>query len=103
MANNIMGGAESIQVKDEEIDWLVYHYIAGHDGVAVKELARVCAFSENTVEASLKRLENNLLIECRDRKAYALSINESLIRCQVKYDSNLPYSIENGVIRAKKR
>jgi len=90
-------------VKDEEIDWLVYHQITMSDSVTTSELARKNSLPENTITASLERLRRNLLIEFRDGSVHALSVNESLIRCQIKYDTALPYTLENGVIKEKKR
>ena len=90
-------------MKDEEIDWLIYHQVNSDDGSDIAELAKANNLPENVVEASLIRLERNLLIERRNRKVYHLSINESLIRCQMKYDQTLPYIIENGIIKTKKR
>ena len=82
---------------------MIYHQITGRDTITIGELARKSALSESTVRASLGRLERNLLIECRDGAAKALSVNESLVRCQMKYDTSLPYTLENGIIKMKKR
>lgn len=101
--NNIWRCAESIQVKDEEIDWLIYHQIAGCDSMTIGELARKNSLPERSVRASLDRLERNLLVEQKQGTVHALSVNESLFRCHVKYDTSLPYTIENGVIKEKKR
>jgi len=101
--NNIRRCAESLQVKDEEIDWLIYHRITGRDGLTTGELAELTSLTEQIVAASLERLKRNLLIESRDGTVHALSINESLIRCQAKYDRTFPITIENGVIKERKR
>jgi hypothetical protein len=90
-------------VKDEEIDWLIYHQITGCDAITIGELAKRNGLPESAVEASLNRLKINLLIENREGTAHALSVNESLIRCQVKYDTTLPYILEDGVVKVKKR
>ncbi len=90
-------------MKDEEIDWLVYHIVIRQDLIDVSELARASGLDRGTLEASLRRLENNLLVEQRTGEVKALSVNEALIRCQIKYDASLPYMIENGVIKEKKR
>jgi len=90
-------------VKEEEIDWLIYHQIAGCNTITIDELARKNSLPEDIVGASVGRLQRHLLIESRAGAMHALSVNESLIRCQIKYDTSLPYSIENGVIKEKKR
>ena len=90
-------------MKDEEIDWLIYHQIAGCDAITIGELVRKNGLPEDVVGSSVGRLQRHLLVESRAGAMHALSINESLIRCQIKYDASLPYSIENGVIKEKKR
>jgi uncharacterized Zn finger protein len=54
------------------------------------------------VDASLERLERYLLIERTEGKLRVLNFGEALIRCQVKYSQDLPYTIENGVIKERK-
>jgi uncharacterized Zn finger protein len=56
-----------------------------------------------TTNASLERLKRYLLIERDGDTLRALNFGESLIRCQVKYSDDLPYTIENGVIRERKK
>jgi predicted transcriptional regulator len=101
--NNIRKSAESLQVKDEEIDWLIYHLIPTNTPATPESLMEQSGLDPSAVAASLKRLEQNSLIDQRDGKVCMLSINEALLRCQVRYDTTLPYTIENGVIREKKR
>ena len=50
----------------------------------------------------LHRLERYLLIERTEGKLRVLNFGEALIHCQVKYSQNLPYTIENGVIKERK-
>lgn len=90
-------------MKDAEIDWLVYHTAASLPDTDVAGIARVSGLSASVVTVSLRRLEGNLLVEYRDERVKVLSINESLFRCHLKYDADLPYTIENGVIKEKKR
>jgi hypothetical protein len=90
-------------VKEEDADWLIYHLIAQKSTVTAEELVRESDLSAAAVDASLARLENNLLINRAGSEIRVLSIGESLIKCQAKYDNTLPYVIENGVIKARKK
>jgi hypothetical protein len=90
-------------VKEEDADWLIYHLIVNEPAIMVERLVVLSGLDSVMVNASLKRLERYLLIE-RDRdKLRALNFGESLIRCQVKYSEDLPYTIENGVIKERKK
>ena len=86
-----------------EIDWRVYHLIVAGHGLSADWLAAKSGLDRQIVEASVKRLEHNLLVQQKGGRIEALSINESLIRCQIRYDTLLPFTIENGVIKEKKR
>jgi hypothetical protein len=49
------------------------------------------------------RLDHNLLINRTGSEVRVLSVGESLIKCQAKYDNELPYVFEDGVIKARKK
>ena len=89
-------------MKDAEIDWQVYHLIVGGHGISVDWLAEKSALDRDIVEASVKRLEHYLLIQRKDGRIEALSVNESLLRCQIRHDTLLPFTIEDGVLKEKK-
>ena len=89
-------------MKEEDADWLIYHLIVNEPEITVERLVVLSGLDSITVNASLKRLERYLLIERDGDKLHALNFGESLIRCQVKYSEDLPYTIENGVIRERK-
>jgi hypothetical protein len=89
-------------VKEEDADWVIYHLIAKEPSRSVEGLVTVSGFDPCDVDASLKRLERYLLIERTEGNVRALSFGEALIRCQVKYSKDLPYIIENGVIKERK-
>lgn len=90
-------------MKDEHIDWLIYHLIEPTGSVALEDLTERSGLDPATVKESVLRLEKSMLIEQLKGKVRLLSFGESLIRCQVRYDPSLPYTIENGVIKEKKR
>jgi Mn-dependent DtxR family transcriptional regulator len=90
-------------VKEEDIDWMIYHIIAKRPAVTSGDLATASGLDAAATESSLARLERALLVERTDDKVRVLSFGESLIRTQVKYSDDLPFFIENGVIKEKKR
>ncbi len=89
-------------MKEEDADWVIYHLIAKEPSISVEGLVTASGLDPCDVDASLKRLERYLLIERTDGNVRALSFGEALIRCQVKYSKDLPYIIENGVIKERK-
>jgi hypothetical protein len=89
-------------VKNEEIDWLIYHIIARDTTTTPEYLVVQTGFDPSVVKASLLRLEHNQLIELCDKNARALSVGEFLVRCHDRYDLSLPFTVEKGVIRPKK-
>jgi Mn-dependent DtxR family transcriptional regulator len=90
-------------VKDEDIDWIIYHLLTPQGIAAPVDLATKSGFNLQTVNASLQRLEKYFLIELVDGRARLLSVGESLIRCQFTHDADLRYMIENGVIKQKRK
>jgi uncharacterized Zn finger protein len=90
-------------VKEEDADWLIYHLIVNESAITVERLVVLSGLDSVTMNASLERLERYLLIERDGDKLRVLNFGESLIRCQVKYSDDLPYTIENGVIRERKK
>jgi Mn-dependent DtxR family transcriptional regulator len=90
-------------VKDEDIDWIIYHLLTPQGTADPVDLATKSGLDLKTVNISLQRLEKYFLIEMADGRARLLSIGESLIRCQVTYDADLRYIIENGIIKQKRK
>lgn len=90
-------------MKEEDADWLIYHLIVKEPATTVEGLVILSGLDPGTVDAVLERLERYLLIERDGGKVRVLNFGESLIRCQVKYSDDLPYTIENGVIKEWKK
>jgi len=90
-------------VKEEDLDWLVYHRLPEGTTVTAELLAEKCGLALSEVETSLARLERSCLVEQNGGMVRLLSFGEALIRNQVKYEQDLPFTIENGVIREKKK
>jgi len=90
-------------VREEDLDWAVYHGIPQTGTITVEDLISVTGFEPDAVMASLERLEHYLLIQRSGGRIRLLSIQESLIACRSRHSRvDLPFVIENGVIRAKK-
>jgi hypothetical protein len=90
-------------VKEEDTDWAIYHLIVREPSISREGLVTASGLDSCMVDASLKRLERYLLIEQTDGKLRVLNFGESLLRCQIKYSGDLPYTLENGVIKERKR
>jgi len=90
-------------VKEEDADWVIYHLLVQEPSISVEGLVTASGLDACVIDASLERLERYLLIERTEGKLRVLNFGEALIRCQVKYSQDLPYTIENGVIKERKR
>jgi DNA-binding MarR family transcriptional regulator len=91
-------------VREEDLDWAIYHRIPETDGITAEDLAAATGFEPGAVTASLERLERYLLVRRSGETVRLLSIQESLIECQCRHTrDDLPFVIENGVVRAKRR
>jgi len=82
---------------------MIYHLIPEGEGISEQEMARKSGLDITAVSASLDRLNRSFLIERDEKVIRLLSVGEALIKCQVKYDQNLPFVIENGVIKERKK
>ena len=89
-------------VKDEDLDWIVYHVLSDEGAKTEESLVRETGFPAGDISASLCRLSSNLLIKCRDGSYDVLSIPEMMFRCQCRYGQDIPVIIENGVVKVKK-
>jgi hypothetical protein len=89
-------------VKEEDADWVIYHLIVKEPTITVEGLISASGLDPCVVDASLGRLERYLLIERTEGKLRVLNFGEALLRCQIKYSQDLPYTFENGVIKERK-
>jgi hypothetical protein len=89
-------------VKEEDADWLIYHLLVKEPSISSEGLVTASGLDPGAVDASLRRLERYLLIEQVEGTVRVLSFGEALIRCQIKYSQDLPYTMENGVIKQRK-
>jgi len=85
------------------MDWLVYHLIPGGSPVAIDELIARSGLSGVEVGESIARLERSCLVERSGPTVRVLNFGEAILKNQIKYEENLPFTIENGVIREKRK
>ncbi len=90
-------------MREEDLDWAVYHGIPQAGSVTVGDLTAATGLEPGAVMASLERLERYLLVRRSGEAVRLLSIQESLIECQCRNTDDMPFTIENGVIKAKRR
>jgi hypothetical protein len=93
---------ECVQVKEEDLDWLVYHLLMEGKEEDPADLAARTGYSEDELAASLARLESSFLITRAGNGFRVLSIQEFMLSCQSRYDPAVPFVIERGVIRERK-
>ncbi|WP_130646524.1 MarR family transcriptional regulator [Methanofollis fontis] len=86
-------------MKAEEFDWMVYHAIAWNQATTLPALIEYAGGDGDAVEASVRRLISYLLIDRQGERLRALSVGESILRCQVRHGNGIPLEIENGVIK----
>jgi len=89
-------------MKEEDLDWEVYHLIAADPTRDAGSLAAYLHCSPDDIRGSFGRLERALLIEREEGgRVHVLSVQEILLRCQARYSRDFPFVIEGGVIKAK--
>lgn len=81
---------------------MVYHRIPENSAISEEDLGSACGLDPAIIAASLDRLERSCLVERSGGAVRMLNFGESLLRNQCKYETDLPFVIENGVIREKK-
>lgn len=90
-------------MKEADVDWLVYHRIPEGSSVSADVLADRCGLQVPEVEASLARLERSCLVERSGSSVRILSVGEALLRNQLNYEEDLPFVLEDGVVKEKNR
>jgi hypothetical protein len=90
-------------VKKEDLDWWIYHLLAETPDQDIEALVIATGCSSGDLVDSLVHLEKIFLIEECNGTYRIRSMQEMLLSCQVKYDETTPFTIENGIIRERKR
>ena len=91
----------NIEVREEDIDWTVYHAIATRKETTIDELDADLSLSYADIESSVERLEHSCLIGKREGKVVLLSIQEMMLVNRIRNAKDLPFTIEGGVIKVK--
>ena len=90
-------------MRDEDLDWLCYMTLSRGTGSAtVPELAEATGLHPDAVSASAARLERALLARREGDRVILVPVQESLLLCQARYGPEMPFVIENGVVRARR-
>lgn len=89
-------------MKEEDADWLIYHLIGAKTATA-EDLAKESGFDLCDVESSLSRLERCFMIHRKDGSIRVMGVGEALMCSQIKYSNDMPFIIEDGVIKEKKK
>ena len=90
-------------MKKEDLDWWIYHLLADTPDQDIEALAIATGCPGDALADSLDRLGTTLLIEGSNGRYRIRSMHEMLLSCQAKYDETTPFTIENGIIRERKR
>lgn len=90
-------------MKQEDVDWQVYHLIPPAASTTIAILAETSGLDLMVIEESLARLERSCLVERNAGEVRMLNFGEALLRNQCKYEKDVPFTIENGVIKAKRK
>lgn len=90
-------------MRDQDLDWLCYMTLSRGPGSAtVAELATATGLDEGAVNASATRLEQALLVRREGDRVLLLAVQDSLLLCQARYGKDVPFVVEDGVIRARR-
>jgi hypothetical protein len=90
-------------MRDEDLDWLCYTTLSRGSGSAtVDELAAATGLDADAVAASAARLERALLAQREGDRILLLAIQDSLLLCQIRYGEEVPFVVEDGVIRMRR-
>lgn len=89
-------------MKEEELDWRVYHLLIADEKRSCQDLSAAAGCTTDDLDRSLHRLETAMLIEFREGGVRILSMQETLLLSQSRYDQGCPFELVGGVIRAKR-
>ena len=87
-------------MRDEDIDWSVYHALLDGKACTLQDLAST-GYEPHLIEESVCRLETCHLVERAGDSVRLLTFQESLLLCQAKNDETCPFIVENGIIRPR--
>ncbi|MDD1724555.1 MAG: hypothetical protein LUQ07_05455 [Methanospirillum sp.] len=86
-------------VRDEDIDWSVYHVITGEKGCTEENLMEWTGYDPECIRRSLERLERYHLINIRDNRWCACGIEEMLIKNRLQGCLSDGLELSGGIVR----
>ncbi len=91
-------------MKDEDVDWKIYHLLPDGQTIPIQDLAAQSGLDEQTVRASLARLEKSRLVMVKGDCACPLSITDFIFASQIasQPEDDCGIYIENGIIKVRK-
>ncbi|WP_048061978.1 hypothetical protein [Methanocorpusculum labreanum] len=88
-------------MRNEDVDWALFHMIPENGMRTIAELAEQSGFSEDEIRASLARLQKACLIHVKGEVVCALSITDMFMMNEIQQPSSDIY-IEDGIIKVRK-
>jgi hypothetical protein len=86
-------------VRDEDIDWTVYHMITGEKGCTEDTLLTRTGYDKEIIASSLNRLKRYCLIDCRNDVWCACNFEEIILKNQISDLLTDGLELSGGVIR----
>jgi hypothetical protein len=86
-------------VREEDLDWDIYHIVAMNREIAPAELVQRFGQPGDVIEDSVARLQRRHLICRTENGLRVLSVAESMARCQLQQCDDHRIYLENGVIK----
>lgn len=90
-----------IYVKEEDIDWRIYHVIVQEKNSSLEKLVDICGYESSVVQASINRLRQYLLIDYLEGEdCYrACDVGEIMLKNQLKDCFTDGLELSGGIIR----
>jgi DeoR/GlpR family transcriptional regulator of sugar metabolism len=88
-------------VREEDLDWDIYHIIAMKGDISLDELVEQCGHPGVMIRNSVARLERKNLISQNENVVRVLSLQESMARCQLQQSMDDCIYMEDGIIKVR--
>ncbi len=88
-------------MREEDLDWDIYHIIAMNGDISLDELVEQCGHPGEMIPDSVARLERKHLISRNENGVRVLSIQESMARCQLRQCMDDCIYMEDGIIKVR--
>lgn len=86
-------------MREEDIDWTIYHLISGNKGCTGDLLAELTGFEPQVIDASLTRLKRYCLVDVRNDTWCVCGFEEVILKNQMKDVFTDGLELSGGVIR----